>query len=371
MEHQSHSNEDSGFGESSGCQHLFASNSNGSGTGRVEVWCVRCGAQEIFYDDTGTVLYSELDPCFDNSRYTGVIHTIEELNDSIRSRHFCERFADERNVCLVCGKQLEPKPPEHPAAPNPPPAAVGEKLYIVNKTKRGYQIIGFEERSIAEKKGLRHLTVIIVPFVVGGPEQGRWIVHDRTAKLWAKGKAVRAAASLNLFGGHCSADEAAQQRVGELVTMDIFNVAAERELEEELLRRGKGHTLEVWESKAGATGSREAAQYAHLPLIPIDVVTYDGKDNKEASFLYALPVPAADVDALIAADNYLRDGKERDIALPILRMRANELKHLHKRNPTVEICDAISRLWLCENRAAHRKLRRVIQAYCKGLPTGK
>lgn len=370
MEHESNSNENFGYG---GCKHLFASNSNGCGTGRVEVWCVRCGDQEIYYDDTGTVLYSELDPDFDNSRYTGVIHTLEELNESIMSRHICERFADEQNVCLVCGKQLEPKEPEPPAAPEPaaPPADSGEKLYIVEKTKLGYEIVGFKARSVAEKQGLRHLTVIIVPFVTSGPEQGRWIVHDRTAKLWAKGKAAAASASLNLFGGHCSADEEAQKRIGELVTMDIFDVAAKRELEEELLRRGKGHTLEGWQSKAGPSESREAAGYAHLPLIPIDVVTYDGEDNKEASFLYALPVPAADVDALIAADNYERDHKERDIALPILRMNGKELKRLHKQNPDVEICDAISRLWLWKNRAANRKLNRAIRDYCADAQTRK
>jgi 8-oxo-dGTP pyrophosphatase MutT (NUDIX family) len=368
MEHESSSTDYSGQGA---CQHLFASNSNGSGTGRVEVWCVRCGAQEIYYDDTGTVLYSELDPDFDNSRYTGVIHSIEELNDSIHGSHFCERFADERNVCLVCGKQLEPKKQEPPSAPPVPKAAPAEKLYIVKKTKRGYEICGLEERSVAEQKGLRHLTVIIVPFVASGPEEGRWIVHDRTAKLWAKKKAAGATASLNLFGGHCSAGEEASSRIGTLVTMDIFDAAAERELEEELLRRGTGHKLEVWDNNQGASDSREAAKYAHLPLIPVGIVTYSSASNCEASYLYALPVPAADVDALIAADNYTRGGEERDIALPILRMRENELKKLHRKNPTVEICDAISRLWLCKNRSARRKLQRAIRAYCKDPKTRK
>ena len=367
MEHDSKEN----YGYGGGCQHLFASNSNGCGTGRVEVWCVRCGDQEIYYDDTGTVLYSELDPDFDNSRYTGVIHTLEELNESIMSRHICERFADEQNVCLVCGKQLETPKPEPSSAPPAPKAVPAEKLYIVQKTKHGYEICGLEERSVAEKKGLRHLTVIIVPFVAGGPEQGRWIVHDRTAKLWAKKKAAGASASLNLFGGHCSAGEEANDRIGKLVTMDIFDDAAERELEEELLRRGTGHKLEIWDNAEGASDSREAATYAHLSLIPIGIVTYSGASNCEASYLYALPVPAADVDALIAADNYTRGGEERDIALPILRMRENELKKLHKKNPTVEICDAISRLWLCKNRAARRKLQRAIRNYCADAQTRK
>jgi 8-oxo-dGTP pyrophosphatase MutT (NUDIX family) len=354
--------EESDYHPSGECRHLFASNSSGCGTGRVEVWCVRCGAQEIFYDDTGTVLYSELDPCFDNSHYTGIIHTKEELNESILHSHFCERFADERQICLVCGKQLGQ---EEQKNPDQTKAASAEKLYIVEKSRRGYIIRGFEERTVAESKGLQHLTVIIVPFVADGPEKGRWIVHDRTAKLWAKGKAGKRSPSLNLFGGHCAAAEDQEQRVNEPVTMDIFEDAAKRELEEELLCRGSGRCLEVWSSKEGPSGSIEAAQYAHLALIPLGIVTCSEKDNKEASFLYALPVPSKDVDALIAADNYLRQGKECDISLPILRKSEAELKALYKQNPDVEICDAITRLWRWENRVVHRKLQRVIRSRCK------
>jgi hypothetical protein len=57
----------------------------------------------------------------------------------------------------------------------------------------------------------------------------------------------------------------------------------------------------------------------------------------------------------------LRQGKECDIALPILQKSEAELKALYQRKPEVEICDAITRLWLWENRGAHRKLRRVIR----------
>lgn len=341
-----------------GCRHLLASNSDGAGTGRVEVWCVLCGAQEIYYDDTGTVLYSELDPTFNCGRYTGVIHSLDELNASILNRHDCARYADDWNECMVCGKKLGTLAPKEP---DPPKAASTEKLYIVEKRKRKFVICGFAERKSAEENGLRHLTVIIVPFVADGPEKGRWIVHDRTAKLWAKGKSGERTPSLNLFGGHCTADEEQKERIGQPVTMDIFDTAAERELQEELLCHGSGRTLEHWASKEGPSGTTEAAQYAHAALIPIGIVTCSEQNNREASFLYALPVYSNDLDALVAADNYIRQGEERDIELPILRRSEAELKELHNHNPAVEVCDAITRLWKRENRAAYRKLMRVIR----------
>jgi hypothetical protein len=233
-------------GADGGCHHILASNSSGCGTGRVEVWCVRCGAQEIFYDDTGTVLYSDLDPTFDNTRYSGILHTKEELNESILGSHFCERFADERQVCLVCGKQLGTK---ESCEPDQPKTVAAEKLYIVKRRGRGYLISGFEERTVAESEGHRHLTVIIVPFVADGSERGRWIVHDRTAKLWAKGKNGDRSPSLNLFGGHCSVTADQKKQVGGPVTQDIFDEAAKRELEEELLCRGSGRSLEDGQAK--------------------------------------------------------------------------------------------------------------------------
>lgn len=347
-----------GYRRDGGCQHRLVSNSSGCGTGRVEVWCVLCGAQEIYYDDTGTVLYSSLDPGFDNSDYAGVIHSVEELNASIRYRHKCEEYADEQQVCLICGKQIGAKEPEEPVLQK---TAV-EKLYIVEKRRRGYSILGFEERAAAEANGLLHLTVIIVPFITDGPEKGQWIVHDRTAKLWAKGKTDVRSPSLNLFGGHCSVAEEQGTRTGEPVTREIFDSAAERELGEELLCRGSGRYLEVWKSKGGPSSDTRAAQYTHAPLIPIGIVTCNEANNREASFLYALPVPSTDADALIAADNYLWQGVEQNIALPILRKSETELRALHKNNPEVEICDAITRLWRLENSAAHRRLQRAIRS---------
>ena len=43
-----------------------------------------------------------------------------------------------------------------------------EPLYIVEKRGQEVVITGFTERNAAEKLGVRHLTVIIVPFVADG-----------------------------------------------------------------------------------------------------------------------------------------------------------------------------------------------------------
>ena len=342
--------------------HLLVSNSAGTGSGRVEVWCVRCGAQEIYYDDTGTVLYSDFDPEFVNKQFYGEMCSKEELNKSITNRHNCEEYRDEKQHCMVCGRKVD----SMEAAKSTETCA--EKLFIIEKDRKGYLIRGFEERSVAEKLGLRHLTVIIVPFIIDGAAKGRWIVHDRTAKQWAKRKNSCLSSSLNLFGGHCAADADQMKRIGEYITEDIFVEAAERELEEELLRCGSEHLLEIWDNKDGPSGSISAARYQHQKLIPIGYVTYSGQDNNELSYLYALPVPAEDVDKLLAADNYEKDGMEHDILLPIMEVNEAELRSMHRKETSVEICDAITRLWLWENRVVYRKLRQAIQ---KHKTTGK
>lgn len=333
------------------------SNSAGTGTGRVEVWCVRCGAQEIYYDDTGVVLYSNFDPEFANKQFYGEMRSKEELNKTIANRHNCEDYSNENHYCMVCGKKVEGMGLAKSTG------TCAEKLYIVEKNRKGYIISGFEERSVAEKRGLRHLTVIIVPFICDGAAKGRWIAHDRTAKQWAKGRRSCLSPSLNLFGGHCAADADQVKRIGAYVTLNIFEETAERELEEELLCCGNGNILEIWNGNDGPSGSIIAARYQHQKLIPIGYVTYSGQGNHELSYLYALPVPAEDVDKLLAADNYEKDGLEHDISLPIIKVNETELRSMYRKKPGVEICDAITRLWLWENRAAYRKLRQTIQKH--------
>lgn len=87
--------------------HLLVSNSAGTGAGRVEVWCVRCGAQEIYYDDTGVVLYSDFAPEFANKQFYGEMRSKEELNKTIANRHNCEDYSNENHYCMVCGKKVE------------------------------------------------------------------------------------------------------------------------------------------------------------------------------------------------------------------------------------------------------------------------
>lgn len=247
--------------------------------------------------------------------------------------------------------------PENKAAA---PKSDTEMLYAVCREDDEYIITGFTERTAAERRGICHLTVIIVPFIQDGINRGKWLVHDRTAKLWAKGRQNGKTPSYNLFGGHCTADVSRIERVGKPVPLEICGLAANRELQEELLCRGNELALEVWTNKQ-RTDSICAASYEYKPLLPIGYASYTGDDNVEISYVYALPVPAEDVDALIAADDYIKDGSKRNVALPVAVKSEAELMDLHLGRPEVEICDAITRLWDKENRDLRRKLKETIR----------
>ncbi len=88
--------------------HLFASDSNYSGLGRVNVVCLRCGASEAFEDSTGATFYSDFDgKNYDD--YYGYRVDKEEIAEKLRiSGHECEKYFDViTGKCLVCGKKLK------------------------------------------------------------------------------------------------------------------------------------------------------------------------------------------------------------------------------------------------------------------------
>ena len=227
-----------------------------------------------------------------------------------------------------------------------------EALYTVAQYGDRYYITGFTERKAAEKLGVRHLTVIIVPFVEDGKDKGKWIVHDRSAKQWAKGNPDCKSPSYNLFGGHCTADTLQLELVGSEIPMEICRSAAKRELDEELLRQGKEKDekkkkLEVWEKRIKTDKHKDAIAYQSKELIPVGLTSYEAHDNVELSYVFALPVPSSDVDKLIAADDYKKD---HHVLLPTEIMAESDLQTLFQTNPNIEICDAITRLWNEETR---------------------
>ncbi|MGI6546434.1 MAG: hypothetical protein ACOX2M_08485 [Fastidiosipilaceae bacterium] len=246
-----------------------------------------------------------------------------------------------------------------------------EPLYIVEKRGQEVVITGFTERNAAEKLGVRHLTVIIVPFVADGKKAGRWIVHDRTAKQWAKGKIDCKTPSFNFFGGHATADPTELDLIGQAVPLDICLAAARRELEEEFLRNGEEMELEVWLNQKKTDAPIYAAPYQARELIPIGFASYADRDNVELSYFYALPVPGSDLDNLVAADNYIDESAkdtedpERDVFLRVDDFFEAELLVMAHMQPDIEICDAVTRLWCPENKAVIEKLRTVIEGFCE------
>lgn len=299
----------------------------------VTARCARCGDEEHYYADTGIVI------------------------EHYRGRSY----------------EREPQPE---AVHGSPKRAHGELLYLVGKLDGEYIITGVTERTVAEKTGLRHLTVIIVPFVTDGENKGCWVVHNRHDKQVAKGKRC-APLSLNLFGGHCGLeDDWIGDWIGKPVGMDMLLENALRELSEELLRKVRANEaaqkkLELWRDGAFSGEWLAAAACAWSPddLIPAGFTEHTSKDNVEYSYVFALPVSGADAEELIAADNYIKsdpaDGAgETDIALPIVFMTEAELKRFYKSNdPNIEVCDAITRLWAQQNSDVYESLLKCMDSH--------
>ena len=262
--------------------------------------------------------------------------------------HDCLENLDKNCKCTVCMKISH---------------ANSEPLYIVEQSVDDYFITGFTERKVAEKFGVRHLTVIIVPFVADGENAGKWIVHDRTAKQWAKGKLDCKTPSYNLFGGHCTADVTQIGLIGSKIPQEICDSAAKRELEEELLCFDGSICLEIWENKRKTDCFVNACPYEANDLIPIGFSSYADKDNIEFSYIYALPVPEKDLSTLVAADNYVINEMEHNVSLPIVVLSEIDLLVLSQTDYSIEVCDAITRLWNAENKVVIDKLRTVIKKY--------
>lgn len=248
-----------------------------------------------------------------------------------------------------------------------------EMVCLVEERDGRVYINGMAERGTAELDGLRHLTVIVVPFIAAGPYAGCWVVHNRFEKQLAKGKPCPPL-SLNLFGGHYDgAGERMADLIGYPVPERLLRMYLLREMSEEL------YTTEIsadtapimLERRLNGSSSPDGGIRAHpyaSPLsepIPAGYTVYTSKSNLECSYIYALPIPGMDAEKLIAADDYRRaDGTKGDLLLPVILTTEAELRRqFQSGDPEIEVCDAITRLWEKQNAGTHEKLLRIIHAY--------
>ena len=246
-----------------------------------------------------------------------------------------------------------------------------EKLYIADKIKgkdtEKYIVKGFVERKYAEEHKIRHVTTIIVPFIVDGDDKGKWIVHNRLAKQQAKYFEENGQLkpdnkpSYNLLGGHCTVLDGGLG-FGDLISEEFLLAEAMRELEEEAyLEDLNGNIiLEVWgaDGKKDESKNKKAKKYTGAELIRIGFTEYESKNNVEYSYVFALPVKSDIYNSLLFADDYKAG---HNVYLEKEKFHEAELKYMHENEKTIEICDAITRLWLLpENEAVLNKLRDII-----------
>ena len=232
-----------------------------------------------------------------------------------------------------------------------------ERIIAIENKNGKIIYTGCVERDAAHQSGIRHLTVIIVPFLCDGANQGKWIVHNRRDKQLAKGLNTPEF-SYNLFGGHCNPPENKNDLIGKEISEELLLDSAMREMGEEFyLKSESGVALEIFNTKKAVFAkpyflSRDS-------LIPLGRADYDDGRDAEYSFYYALPVPSADAENVIAADDYIRaDDSKGNIALPISFKSEQELYELYcQNNSNIEICNAVSRLWEPQNNTLLSKIR--------------
>lgn len=289
----------------------------------VTARCTRCGTTERYYSDSGTVIDGE------NTPEGWTAHKVREAGPEM--------------VCLVEEQDGQ--------------------VYIN----------GMAERGTAERDGLRHLTVIVVPFIAAGPYAGCWVVHNRFEKQLAKGKQCPPL-SLNLFGGHCDgAGEHMADLVGHPVPERLLRKNLLRELSEELYATGSSDDAapSMLERRLNGSPTPDGAVKAYQYISPLSepiaagYTVYTGKSNLECSYIYALPIPGMDAEKLIAADDYRRaDGTKGDLALPVILTTEAELRRQFQSGDSErEVCDAITRLWEKQNAGTYEKLLRIIHTY--------
>ena len=234
-----------------------------------------------------------------------------------------------------------------------------ERIITVDRKDDKILYTGSVERDIAHQSGICHLTVIIVPFISDGADQGKWIVHNRRDKQLAKGLNTPGY-SYNLFGGHCNPPENEDELIGTEISEDVLLDSALREMSEEFyLKSERGVALENYNTEKAVY----AKPYPLSPakLIPLGWADYSDGRDAECSFYYALKVPSKDAQNVIAADDYIRtDGRKGNIGLPISFKSEQEMFLLYQQNNSdIEICNAISRLWDPQNNTVLSKIRQI------------
>ena len=322
--------------------HRWVQNGGGSGSGLVIRWCYDCHTYSAYYDDTGSDVILVTEPDFEQLSITD---------------HRCEDFKV-NGICLVCKKAYPVKTTEEAKT-------FQEPIYAVLKSSDGkYFLNGLIDRKTAEtcENRIFHCTVIIVPFIADGKDKGKFIVHDRMPKLWAKGctynRSCPSERSLNFLGGHVAADINNLELLFKEIPQELFDDSDELSQELKIRSDNSEETLEVWETGAKTQKNIGVKPYDAPPLIPIGmtVLNWEYNRNREYSYLYALPVPSEDVPKLVMADDYISDEETHNVYLPMAVMDEKELLMLRYREPYSEVCDAIKRLWEPKNAEVYNKL---------------
>ena len=84
--------------------HFIVSDDDGSGTGRVNEACLRCGKTAAFYSESGYELYNDMTGA--GKGFSGEKASKEGVIRKLIRGHDCSEYAQPDGTCLLCGKHI-------------------------------------------------------------------------------------------------------------------------------------------------------------------------------------------------------------------------------------------------------------------------
>ena len=85
--------------------HFVVNDDNGSGTGRVNEVCLRCGQTSAFYSESGHELYNEMTGT--GKDFAGEKTSKEAVVQKLLPVHNCRKYMRQNaTICLLCRKWL-------------------------------------------------------------------------------------------------------------------------------------------------------------------------------------------------------------------------------------------------------------------------
>lgn len=316
--------------------HFVVSDDDGSGMGRVNEACLRCGKTAAFNCDTGYVHYDEMKGTGEN--FTGEKTSKEKVVRKLLSGHDCKKYVEADGTCLLCGKR------HYYLA-----KGADQIRYAVKRDGTDYLISGIVCMGEAKEDSACRLAVTVVPFIASGKNQGKFVVYDTLPLKRVTGSPDCMTPAYDMLQMFCIADPSAPDLIGEPVPQYVCNIFAWRVIRDKIEQRVTG------------------MHYDDSKILPVGFATNTGHGGNVVNYIFAMPMEESQITStlpFVAIEHYVdkNHGMKRSVALRLQMHSQMELRSLFE-SSSVQVSETISELWLPENETVYGKLLDIIESY--------